>query len=255
MTSTTRSLGIGLVQPSASFLTIVLVFLLLGVGLDQNWIDNRFAHFVWALSAWLLSLCLHEFGHAWVAWKGGDDTIPATGYLTLDLQRYIDPIFSIVMPAIFLMVGGTGFPGGSVMIRHARLRNRVWQSATAAAGPAMNGAFLIALIVFYRSSSEEAEALRKAIAAAAFVQCTVLVLNLLPIPGLDGYGILHPWLPRTVQVAGGKIARQCGIILIGLFLLSSSAGRALSQAGFGLASAAGFAPIDILFGCQAMRLW
>ncbi|SDM88257.1 Zn-dependent protease (includes SpoIVFB) [Methylobacterium phyllostachyos] len=207
------------------------------------------------MSAWLLSLCLHEFGHAWVAWKGGDDAILETGYLTLDPRHYIDPMFSVVMPMIFLMIGGIGFPGGSVLINRARLRSRAWQSAMSAAGPAMNGLFLIALMAFYQLCSEEAEGLRLAIAAAAFVQCTALVLNLLPIPGLDGYGILQPWLPDTVQAIGGKIAVYSGVILVGLFLVSSSFGQALSRAGFAMAIAAGFEHSDIVFGCHAMRLW
>lgn len=215
MKTTIRFRSVGSVQPSTTFLSIVLVFLLLGICFDRNWIDSRFAAFVWAISAWILSLCLHEFGHAWVAWKGGDDAIPEMGYLTLDPVHYADPMFSVVLPTVFLVLGGIGFPGGRMLIDRSRLRKRAWQSAMSAAGPAMNMLFLIALIAFYQLSSEEAEVLREAIAAAAFVQCTAIVLNLLPIPGLDGYGLLHPWLPREAQAVGGEIAAHSGLILMG----------------------------------------
>ena len=255
MASTTRTRTIGHVRPSANFLVIVLVFLLLGICLDRNWIDDRAATFAWALAAWLLSLCLHEFGHAWVAWKGGDDTIPATGYLTLDPIHYADPMFSVIMPMVFLVLGGIGLPGGCVFIDRARLRSRIWQSAVSAAGPAMNALFLLALMAFYRLCSEEAAVLRMAIAAAAFVQCIAIVLNLLPIPGLDGYGILHPWLPAPIRAIGGEIAAHSGMILMGLFLFSGAFSQALSQAGVAMATTTGFERVDIWLGVRAMRLW
>lgn len=245
----------GMVAPSFNFLMLLLTFALLGLGLRQEWVSGSGAAFVFVFTAWVLSLCLHEFGHAYVAWKGGDDDIPATGYLSLDPRRYADPIFSVVMPLIFTILGGIGFPGGSVLVNRERLGSRVWQSAMSAAGPAMNGLFLLFLLLLYRFSSEEAEALREALAVAAFFQGTAIVLNLMPIPGLDGYAILHPWLPRDIQAVGGRIALHSGLILMGLFVFSNAFGRAVSRAGFAIAAGAGFAPGDIQAGYAAIRLW
>ena len=59
----------------------------------------------------------------------------------------------------------------------------------------------------------------------------------------------------SVPATGFGVARHCGIILSGLLPFSNGAGRALSQAGFTLASAAGLAPSDILLVCRAMQPW
>lgn len=245
----------GPVAPSFNFLILLLTFSVLGIGLRQEWLSGSGAAFVFVFTAWVLSLCLHEFGHAYIAWKGGDDEIPATGYLTLDPRRYADPIFSVVMPLIFTILGGIGFPGGSVLVDRERLASRVWQSAMSAAGPAMNALFLLFLLLLYRFASEEADALREALAVAAFFQGTAIVLNLLPIPGLDGYAVLHPWLPPDVQAVGGRIAPHAGLILMGLFVFSNAFGRAVSRAGLAIAAAMGFAPADIRAGYAAIQLW
>src|ERR1044072_3772425 len=47
------------------------------------------------LGGWGVSLCLHEFGHAYVAYKGGDREVYFKGYLTLDPRKYTDPVFSL----------------------------------------------------------------------------------------------------------------------------------------------------------------
>src|SRR4051812_36466058 len=93
----------------------------------------------WAvLIGWILSVVLHEFAHGLVAYLGGDYTIKERGGLTLNPIQYIDPIFSLLLPALFLMMGGVPLPGGVTYIRRDLLRSRLWDSAVAAAGPAMN---------------------------------------------------------------------------------------------------------------------
>jgi len=63
------------------------------------------------LGGWAVSLCLHEFGHALLAYRGGDRSVRAKGYLTLDIRRYTDPVFSLVLPLLLLAVGGIPLPG------------------------------------------------------------------------------------------------------------------------------------------------
>jgi Zn-dependent protease len=55
------------------------------------------------------SLCLHEFGHALLAYRGGDRSVRAKGYLTLDIRRYTDPVFSLLLPLLLLAAGGVVF--------------------------------------------------------------------------------------------------------------------------------------------------
>src|SRR5215204_6017637 len=52
------------------------------------------------LGGWAVSLCLHEFGHAYVAYRGGDRSVRDKGYLTLDIRHYTDPVLSLVLPLI-----------------------------------------------------------------------------------------------------------------------------------------------------------
>ncbi|HBB30301.1 MAG TPA: peptidase M50, partial [Cyanobacteria bacterium UBA9273] len=94
---------------------------------------------------WIASLCLHEFGHAVVAYWGGDTSVKEKGYLTLNPLKYTDPGLSLLFPTIFLLMGGIALPGGAVYIDRSRLRSRWWDSAVSAAGPLANAAVTLVL--------------------------------------------------------------------------------------------------------------
>ena len=90
------------------------------------------------LGGWAVSLCLHEFGHAAVAYRGGDHSVRAKGYLTLDIRRYTDVGLSFVLPILILLIGGIPLPGGAVWIEHGAIRSRGMRSLVSLAGPATN---------------------------------------------------------------------------------------------------------------------
>src|SRR3954469_9534118 len=93
---------------------------------------------LWAvLIGWILSVVLHEFAHGLVGYLGGDYTIRERGGLSLNPLQYVHPIYSLLLPAIFLVLGGVPLPGGATYIRHDLLRSRWWDSAVSLAGPAM----------------------------------------------------------------------------------------------------------------------
>ncbi len=241
--------------PSVNFLLIALIFTALGVAIGTGAAAGSGAAFVFVMAGWTLSLCLHEFGHALAAWMGGDTDIPATGYLSLDPRLYADPLSSIILPLVFTMLGGIGFPGGSVFVNRERLRSRIWQSAMSAAGPAMNLLCLLFLMLLYALTGEDADTLRAVIGVSALFQGTALILNLLPIPGLDGYGILRPWLPGGIVAQADRIALYSGLVVTGLFLFSGAFGRTLLRASLYLATLLGFAAADVGAGYRLIRLW
>ena len=94
--------------------------------------------FVLVLGGWMITLCLHEFAHAAVALAGGDSSVRARGYLTLNPLRYTDAANSLVIPIILLAIGGIPLPGGAVVTEPHRLRPSWWASLISAAGPATN---------------------------------------------------------------------------------------------------------------------
>ncbi|MGX7827769.1 site-2 protease family protein [Actinokineospora sp. 24-640] len=155
------------------------------------------------LGGWTVSLCLHEFGHAIVAFRGGDREVYFKGYLTLDPRRYSDPVLSLVLPLILLAIGGIPLPGGAVWINHHALRSRAVESRVSLAGPAAN-LVLAVLLALSVALFEPPVALAAGLSFLALLQLAAFVLNMLPIPGLDGWGALEPYLSPNARRLGAK---------------------------------------------------
>ncbi|MDO9427422.1 MAG: site-2 protease family protein [Methylobacterium sp.] len=240
---------------SANFLLVALLVCGLGFAIGGGLVEGSGAAFAFVMTFWVLGLCLHEFGHACVAWWGGDAGVPASGYLSLDPLRYGDPLASIVLPVVFTILGGIGFPGGAVRLDPGALRGRIWPTAVALAGPAMTLACLFGLVVLYHLADADSTALRAVLAVTALFQGTALVLNLMPIPGLDGYNALRPWLPGPWQAVGDAGARHAGLVLTALFLFSGAFSRTLFRVSLRLVAEAGIHPADVVAGYRLIRLW
>jgi Zn-dependent protease len=206
-------------SPPISFNFILLVIVAALAGAAAWFVDSSLAVFFFVTAGWLISLCLHEFGHALVAYLGGDYTMPDTGYLTLDPLKYTHPLLSIVMPVIFLAMGGIGLPGGAVYLRRDLIRGSGWQSLTSAAGPLANALVLVILVVpFWLDLPRAAQAeFWAAWAMLAFLQLTAIFINLLPLPGIDGFGILEPWLDYSLTSRLNAIRPYSFFILFALF--------------------------------------
>jgi Zn-dependent protease len=168
-----------------------------------------FGVFLFVLGGWVVSVCLHEFGHAYAAYRAGDRSVEAAGYLTLNPFKYAHPVLSILLPLLFIVQGGIGLPGGAVYLHRHAFRNRVSQSLAAAAGPAINLVFAVLLINLANANLSPIDLghLRfwSAVAFLGWLQVTAVVLNLLPIPGLDGYAIIEPYLDAETVRLGEKI--------------------------------------------------
>jgi Zn-dependent protease len=222
----------GAVRPSPLFLTVVAVA---AVGAGIAWVLDDWGSrggdigvFLFVLGAWVLSVCLHEFAHAYAAYRAGDTSVEARGYLTLNPFKYTHPLLSIILPLIAIVGGGFALPGGAVYLRPQTFRTRAQRSLAAAAGPLTNVVFAVVLILLAKSHLPSGEIFAvqgastghlrfwSAVAFLGLLQLTAAVLNLLPVPGLDGYAILEPYLdPQTVQV--GEKVKPWG--LLGVILL------------------------------------
>ncbi|KQO66445.1 hypothetical protein [Methylobacterium sp. Leaf89] len=259
-----RAEGMGGPGPSPNALLIGLIFCGVGFGIGAGALAGSGAAFVFLMSGWVLGLCLHEYGHARAALSWG---LPPTGALSLDPLRAPNPVATMLLPALFTVMGGVGFPGG------AGLPGRVGgppeaglsrgrQSAVAAAGPAMSVLFLVVLALLYALASPGAETLRAVLAVSVLFQGTALVLGLMPIPGLDGYGIVRPWLsgppaspPSPPWAFADRMARHSGLVLLGLFLVSAAFTRPLFRASLLLTDLLGIDLADVIAGFRLVRLW
>jgi Zn-dependent protease len=181
----------------------------------------RIALFVFVTGGWLMSLSLHEFGHALVAYLGGDRSVADKGYLSLNVFKYTHPILSIVFPVLILILGNIGLPGGAVYVNPGAIRSRWMRSLMSAAGPIMTGLCTLALVPlfyarFFFSISGHTD-LWAGLAFLVFLQLSALFFNLLPIPGLDGFGIIEPFLPQALLGITYTIRRFTFFILLLLF--------------------------------------
>ena len=148
---------------------------------------------------WIFSLCLHEFSHALVAYLGGDYTVREKGYLTFNPLRYTHPLFSIVLPLLFLVMGGIGLPGGAVYIERRFIRSRFMLSAMSLAGPLANLLVAIVLGFVLRFSSSIDASLLPGLSFLLVLQISAVLFNLIPLPPFDGYNAIEPFLPPAIQ--------------------------------------------------------
>jgi len=172
--------------------------------------------FVIVLIGWIFSLCLHEFSHALVAYYGGDTTVKDKGYLTFNPLKYTHPVFSLLLPMLFLVMGGIGLPGGAVYIEKWRLKNRNWESAVSLAGPLSNALLALTLGLILRFAPISASGIWPALAFLGLLQVSAVVLNLIPLPPFDGFGILEPHLPMEMRI---KLAETRGMLSFAVFFL------------------------------------
>lgn len=246
---------------SPVFLCLVAGFIASGAALAAKWGDARVGVFMFVMTGWLVSLCLHEFMHALTAFKGGDHTARDKGYLRLDPLKYGHPLLTFILPLFYVLIGGIPLPGGAVMIENHRLRNRVRSSMVSAAGPLVNiiaaGILLTAAAAagpVWISSADQSP-FWAAVTFLGYLQVLTAILNLLPIPGLDGYGIIEPFLSDEWRGIGNQV-RPYGLLIVFALLFAVQPTRDLfAHAGTSIMAAAK-APIDGAYWGQTMvRFW
>lgn len=187
---------------SPVFLGLILATALAGVFTFQNYGFNQLIFIIFIVGGWVTSLCLHEFGHALSAFIGGDYSVVKKGYLSLNPIKYSHPMLSIVLPVLFMFSGSIGLPGGAVYIETKWIKKPYFHSLISAAGPFANASLTILLsIPFLLGWAENTQSnflFWVGINTLLYLQISALFINLLPTPGLDGYGIIRPFLPKKI---------------------------------------------------------
>jgi Zn-dependent protease len=195
---------------------------------------------IFVLGGWGFALCLHEFGHAFTAYKGGDYSVRAKGYLNLDPRRYTDPVFSLLLPILFLLIGGVPLPGGAVWINHHAIRSKKMDSLASLAGPLSNLAVGVVLGVvaglvwpggedLLGVLSAQPLALASAVSYLALLQFVAFIINILPIPGLDGWGAIEPWLSPEAKRLGQQVRPWAPLVLFAVLIGLSGISQVLFE--------------------------
>ncbi|TFE31873.1 site-2 protease family protein [Cohnella luojiensis] len=153
----------------------------------------------------LIAFSVHEFAHAWTAWRFGDDTAYREGRVTLNPMAHLDWI-----GMLFLILAGFGW-AKPVPVRRSRFKNpRLMSIIVTAAGPISNLllAFLFLLLinvldvfhVFDHATNDFLINLGDFINYWLSINLALFLFNLIPVPPLDGYRIVEEFLPIRIRI-------------------------------------------------------
>ncbi|MDO9213836.1 MAG: site-2 protease family protein [Methylococcales bacterium] len=184
---------------------------------------------VWILPV-VFAITVHEVAHGWVAKKYGDNTADSQGRLTLNPIKHVDLVGTIIIPGL-LLITGTGFIFGwakPVPVDPRNFKNpRADMAVVALAGPVSNILMAIFWALIARvgmtigsGAAMIAEPLIYTGIAGISINLVLALVNLLPIPPLDGSRILSGLLPNYWAWQYNKLERFGFIIL--LLLLSTN---------------------------------
>jgi len=188
-------------------------------------ISEKLILLVYFLPIFLISLSIHEYSHALLAYKFGDDTAYKQGRLTLNPIQHIDLVGSIIMPIMaftsgFMLIGWAK----PVPVNPSKFKNRYRDdSIVSFAGPLSN--FILALIVYLSFLILSSSDLELSIWVNKIIKLTIVFniflfcFNLLPIPPLDGSHIIYNVFPNTYTAKLQNLGMY-GTILLFIFIYS-----------------------------------
>lgn len=186
---------------------------------------------IWLLPV-VMGITVHEVAHGWMALRLGDRTAQMLGRLSLNPVRHIDPLGTIAVPLVLLMLGGFVFGWAKpVPVTWENLRRPQRDMALVAlAGPLANllmavawlGVLLIGISA-ESSASGFARGLVYMAAAGILINTVLMVLNLLPVPPLDGSRIVAALLPRRLGSGYARI-EPFGLVILLLLIATGLLG-------------------------------
>ena len=214
--------------------------------------------FIFVLVGWVFSVCLHEFGHAIVAYKFGDYTVKEKGYLTMNPIYYTDPVTSIILPIVFMCMGGIGLPGGAVYINDSLIPGKGRRALVSLAGPAMNVLLILVLCVPFWTglvSAQTKNLVPVALALLINLQISAVLFNLIPIPPLDGFRALSQWLPQSAREFSLRYSGMCMMLLFLIFWRAPFVNHAFWLTVYLIGYLLGIDPDLVQGGWHEFRFW
>lgn len=190
----------------------------------------------------LFAITIHEASHGWAAYKMGDPTAYAMGRVTLNPIAHIDPVGTILLPLILVVMGAPPFgwakpvPVNPMNLRNPRRDNLI----ISAAGPLSN--FSVAFIAFlgiklfkvmnptlfltYGGRLGPAEGIFIILYYTVLINVILAVFNLIPIPPLDGSGVLMGLISEEAAEKYERL-RPYGFIILLVLIMTGFIGRIL----------------------------
>lgn len=191
--------------------------------------ETRILEGLLQLGVLIFSLCLHEYGHAWVANRLGDPTAKMLGRLTIDPRVHVHPVGTLLFPALMIFFPGLPLIGWAKPVPVTAenfpkpRRDMCW---VAVAGPSMNillslGALLLMSLFYHANFFGMDPALQvsvlKLLSLFLIINFYLAIFNLLPIPPLDGGWLLKAVLPGKWSYQVSRLEPFSVVLLIVLF--------------------------------------
>lgn len=179
----------------------------------------------------IFAVTVHEVAHGWVANRCGDSTAAEQGRLSLNPFRHVDPVGTVLIPAALYLTAGVFFGWAKpVPVEWRRLRQpRRDIALVAGAGPGANLLMLLAWLACYHllKNTAPVSGLLYMCWAGIMFNATIMLINLIPIPPLDGSRIITSVLPARVAYFYNRI-EPFGLVLLAALLFSNILAKLLN---------------------------
>ena len=161
----------------------------------------------------IISICTHEFVHAYTALKLGDDTAARNGHLTFNPLKQMG-VFSLLLFCLF------GLAWGRVPVNPANLRGKYAPALVAFSGPLSNivlsQIFILLTFICFKAQLENEFAISM-LFYGAHLNIVLFILNMLPVPGFDGYAIICNMFPKILRESTEAVRGAIFLLIMLLF--------------------------------------